>query len=356
MEISARGPGPGGSSISFIYSDTVCPQAPSTFKGFQVTIKTAETTASEYSPIYFSEGNSATATEHAKIKLRNQSYPIRVRIIRSEGTVTVEYTTFMRFETLFQVDLETEIPDFGYFAIVAETEIDHSDNNDLYSIRTRAQTDTAYDRISDQILKNNRKIIESDALKRREAKQARREAMLPTMHHYLDLMAASNNELARSGATPDMRAAFDLVQEAAKRGMEAVTIDMLKVFINRYLQDTLAKAGKKVNLAMDNFEDTRGELHEMWVSLRGELVELATDTRAALGQIADEALTAARQVQLERWPRHLGPSFVERTAKARQNTGNVPVVLLVVMALELVAYLIFFIRQHSKTHGFKKVD
>jgi hypothetical protein len=198
MEISARGPGPGGSSISFIYSDTVCPQAPATFKGFRVTISTAETGESECSPIYFSEGTFSNGNEYAKIKLRNQSFSIRVRIIRSEGSVSVEYTTFMRFEALFEVPLQTDIPDFGYFTIAAETTVDHSDNNDLYSIRTRAQTDTAYDRTSDQILIGNRKILESDPIKRREAKRARRDALLPTLHHYLDLMAAGNNELARS--------------------------------------------------------------------------------------------------------------------------------------------------------------
>jgi hypothetical protein len=55
-----------------------------------------------------------------------------------------------------------------------------------------------------------------------------------------------------------MREASALVHEAAKRGMEAVNIDMMKVFINRYLQDTLAKAEKRSILHWITLR-TRGE-------------------------------------------------------------------------------------------------
>jgi hypothetical protein len=182
IELSSRGQGDGGASLTFLFSDAVCPQYPEKFNGFQVTIKTAETDDSGGSPIYFSEGTFRGANEYARIKLRNQKDPIRVKIIRSEGQVIVEYTTFMRFDPLFTVNLTTKIPDFGYFTISGATDTDRSDNTDVYSIRTRAQTDVRTDHISDKILSNNRKIIESDALKRREAKKARREALLPTMH------------------------------------------------------------------------------------------------------------------------------------------------------------------------------
>jgi hypothetical protein len=356
IEISARGKGAGGGAISFVYSEDVCPEKPAKFNGFRVTINTSQTDSSEYSPVYFSEGSFENGKEYGKLKIRNQNYPLRVRIVRSEGSVCVESTTYMRFETLFEVELKTKIPDFGYFTVAAETDFEHSDNNDLYLIRTRAQTEVAYERISQEVLVNNRKILESDALKRREAKKARREALLPAMHRYLEVRAANNDDLSVSSGRPDMSDAFELVKEAAKRGMDGVTIDMLKVFINRYLQDTLAKAGKKVNLALDSFDDTRGDVGEMWTYLRAQLLDLAGETRRALTILAEEALESARQVQLDHWARHVGPSFVERSANAYGSPGKMPMVLIIVMLFELVAYVIFFIKQHSKTHGFKKVD
>jgi hypothetical protein len=170
-------------------------------------------------------------------------------------------------------------------------------------------------------------------------------------------MSANDNDLSRSGTKPEMQDAFTLVEEAAKRGMESVTIDMLKVFINRYLQETLAKAGKKVNLALDSFEDTRGEMEELWGYLRGQLVELAGETRIALNRIADEALEVAREMRLKKEdPEFLKRLLVKSSSRVNMKADVVTKVLVILMAIELLAYLVFFARQHIKTQGFKKVD
>jgi hypothetical protein len=154
-----------------------------------------------------------------------------------------------------------------------------------------------------------------------------------------------------------MRDGFDLVIEAANRGMESVTIDMLKVFINRYLQDTLAKAGRKVNLAMESFDDTRGEMGEMWQYLRGQLIELAADTREALVKIGNEAVAAAQQVRLGHDIANELPRVIQRTsARVGKGADWLARSLVVIMIVELLAYLVFFWRQHARTHGFKKVD
>jgi hypothetical protein len=129
--------------------------------------------------------------------------------------------------------------------------------------------------------------------------------------------------------------------------MESVTIDMLKVFINRYLQDTLAGAGKKVNLAMERFDESRAEVGEMWAYLRGQLIELATDARAALARIAEDAMFAARDLRISITPQDEMPAA---------GGDGVTKALVAVCVVELVVYLVFFARQHAKTKGFKKVD
>jgi hypothetical protein len=356
IDLSARGTGSGGTGFRFAYSDTLCPRHLDNFNGFQVAINTSETDDSGLSPIFFSEGGSVPTKSSAKIKLRNQKDPLRVRITRVRGHLIVEYTTFMRFETAFKVKLGRGLPDFGYFTVSAETDFELSDNHDIYSIRTSAHSEVKTDHISEKILVNNRKILESDALKRRQAKQARRVARLPTTHHYLSVMAVNDNRLGIAGE-PNLEDAFELVIEATKRGMEAVTIDMVKVFINRYLQDTLAKAGRKVNIAMDKFDDTRGDMTEMWGYLRGQLVELATETRAALTLIAAEAVETAQRVKFQGRKIEAVPSIITSTSTGMRTSADwLGRALVAVMAVELVAYLIFFARQHAKTHGFKKVD
>jgi hypothetical protein len=165
-------------------------------------------------------------------------------------------------------------------------------------------------------------------------------------------MEKHENRLGSVTSQPDMRDAFALVEEAAKRGMEAVTIDMLKVFINRYLQDTLAAAGKKVNLAMEQFDGTKGEMAEMWQYLREQLVELAIETKTKLQEIAEESIQAARNIVVD----HITPDVLQVGVEKVGNSGNLGGVLVVFMGFELIAYVVFFIVKHRKTGGFKKVD
>jgi mannose-binding lectin 1 len=248
------------------------------------------------------------------------------------------------------VDLVSNIPDYGYFTIFAETDSDLSDNNDLYSVRTQPESEIQWGHISEKLLTENRKILESDAIKRREAKQARRSALLPTMHQYLDIMKARDNRLDISSSPNGLKDAFAIIEEAAKRGMEAVTIDMLKVFINRYLQETLGVVGSKVKLAMEQFDDSRSEINEMWSYLRQQLLDLAIDTRLALQTIAEESVAAAKEIQI--------PNVSPEVLGSGESPGlnGLGKVLLVVSILELIAYLVFFGWKHSRTQGFKKVD
>jgi hypothetical protein len=346
LDVSARGSDAGGLGITFLYSDSVCPRRPDRFRGFQLTLNTSAQSLerADETPVYFSEGSFLSAQKVAAIKFRNQNFPTKVQITKSHSVLWVRYTTFTRYIPLFRVNLTTEMPPFGYFTIFAETAADQSDNNDLYSVRAEAESDVQWSHISQGLLSDNRKMLESDAAKRREAKQARRSALLPTMHGYLQAAAAQGQRLPERAA--DMRDAFALVAEAANRGMEAVTIDMLKVFINRYLQDTLAGAGKKVNLATERFDESRAEIADMWAYLRAQLIGLATDARAALARIAEDAVITAREIRIEKvleQPPDSGGDAVTKT-------------LVLICVVELVAYLAFFARQHAKTQGFKKVD
>jgi hypothetical protein len=352
IELSSRGAELGGEGITFLYSDSVCPQNPTQFNGFAVTVDTANTDRDGYSPIKFSEGSLSNGRERSRVRIRNLTDTIKLLITKTPKHVSVEYTTFMRYIPLFSVDLEHEAPDYGYFTIFAVASAALSDNVNVHGIRTRPHGEVDYSHISAELIAENRKILESDALKRREAKRARREALLPTTYQYLSLMEKSNNSLSRASTALNMRDAFCLVEEASKRGMEAVTIDMLKVFINRYLQQTLAGAGSKVSLAMDRFDDARGEMTEMWEYLRQQLMELAVETKARLQEIADQSVHAAkgmgiRPISQEAVPTLLTPMFT------RGSGGGV---LIAIMVVELIAYVIFFAVKHRQTRGFKKVD
>jgi mannose-binding lectin 1 len=352
LELSARGAEQGGESITFLYSDTICPQQPAEFRGFQITIETGKTDKDGFSPVTFSEGTFKGAKQRSVLRIRNLTDTVKLLITKSAKRVSVESTTFMRYKPLFSVELEKMQPDYGYLTVFAVSSASLSDNVNVHGIRTRAYTKSDYSHISEGLLSENRKILESDAVKRREAKLARRNAMLPTMFQYLSTMEKYGNTLGRVAARPDMRDAFGLVQEAAKRGMEAVTIDMLKVFINRYLQDTLAGAGKKVNLAMDKFDEAKGDMTEMWLYLREQLIQLAFETKATLQEIAQQSVQAAKDLHID----HISSESLQTGVAQTSSGGGGSGILVIVMGIELIAYVIFFIAKHRKTGGFKKID
>jgi hypothetical protein len=353
IDLLAKGGPKGGTGFTFFFTDEVCPEHSQTFTGFQITVNTTETDESGESPVYFSESSLDGARKYGRIRIRNIKNPIRLQLTKHENELTVQHTEFMRYLPLFQVKLKST-PEYGYFTIASQSTAERGDNNDVHAIWTRPQSDYEWGHIPANQPYENRKVIETNAVKRRERKQQRRDAMLQHMHHYLRQMQDADNVLPQAPRDVAFKDAFRLVEEAQERGTEAVTIDHLKVWIHHYVTDTIGAAGKKVREAIDRIEDAKGSTTDIWNFVREELMELAGDTKEALMILSNESLEEARKTNIEKITPDGFQNAIEDEAAA--GTGLLTWVLALISFVEGMAYVIFFCIKRQQTHGFKKVD
>jgi mannose-binding lectin 1 len=332
-------------TISFWYTETVGPEQFEFFKGFHITLNTSETDEEGETAVYFSENSIHDSKVVGRLKIRNGKYPIRLRIYKTGGDLIVDCTDFMFFRPVFKV-LAKDTPEFGYFTISAQTKANFTDNNDLWAFRVDPTSEIERDHIKKGLVNDNRKIIETNALKRRETKRARRAALLPSMLKFLADMGKYDNDLLKSEERPDMREAFALVDEAHGRSIEGVAIDTLKVFLCTDVQNTLEKAGRKVRIALDQLEEATNDMNEVWTQV---------DTNGVLRSLEIQLLEQAQKIQLDKIDTEAFQESVKREIPEGQNDQIVKG-LIVVSVVELAAYLLFFAVKHRKTHGLKKFD
>lgn len=169
------------------------------------------------------------------------------------------------------------------------------------------------------------------------------------MEKYVDEMNRKNKKLIDTET--DRQDAFNLIWEAENRGANAATIDQLKLFIASNIVQAMSKAGNKVGLALEKFDETEADMNALWSYLRERMVQLAVDAREEMRKLEQESIEAAKKINLEQL--RVGElCLVNRAAGTSRLTKG----LIVIAVIEAVAYVTFFIVRHRKTKGFRKID
>ncbi|OHT11261.1 Legume-like lectin family protein [Tritrichomonas foetus] len=349
----------GGEGFWFYFTDEVCPDMLLQFTGFAIWINTTKTSPDGLSPIYFVHNENQVIdfdkyTPLAYIKIRNSTNPVRIRITKKGETIRLEKSENIgEYSEAFHLT-QKGLLKYGYFTLASITgSTSGFDNNDLYAIRTFALGPYDQKEFDYDISTKNRKIIEDAVDIRRSMKEERRSKMV-NMNKYNEDATKHQNKLTGKEKY-DLKDAFNLIREAELRGMKTVTIDELKSFINSYIETTIAKAMKKIDMAFEKFDETKLDMNELWGYLRSQLLDLGMETKQSLKKLEAECLTAAKTMKLENLNQEtLQKSVDQATGTASDST--VSKVLMYIMAVEVVAYVIFFVYKRQKTHGFIKVD
>ena len=335
------------SALTLFFTDEVCPHSPEKFKGMQMTINNSAIGNDGRSPIFFSENKFERAREVARVKLANSGNVV-LKITRQKSTISCDIYEGGTFKPLFQESIPRS-PYFGYFTFTAETPKEYPSTCDLISFRTTPLSKYEPPQFDENLLNLNRKIIETDALRRRQEKKERRKQEMPTMEKYVDEMNRKNKKLIDTET--DRQDAFNLIWEAENRGANAATIDQLKLFIASNIVQAMSKAGNKVGLALEKFDETEADMNALWSYLRERMVQLAVDAREEMRKLEQESIEAAKKINLEQL--RVGElCLVNRAAGTSRLTKG----LIVIAVIEAVAYVTFFIVRHRKTKGFRKID
>ena len=350
----------GGEGFWFSFTKEVCPEMLLQFTGFCVWVNTSKTDGKGLSPIYFVNNDQNQVIDFndfkplGYVKLRNTTDPFKLRITKKGKTIKVDHSSDLGsgyYEECFHITNNTLL-DYGYFTFSAITGSSlYYDNNDLYSIRTFALSSYNQKEFNYDISAKNRKVIEAALDVRRTMKQERRAKMINMLKYNED---ATNHKNTINGGSYDIKDAFKIIKEAQVRGMDTVSVQNLKTFIDSYVETTITKAMKKIDLAFDKFDETKLDMNDLWGYLKTQLLDLSMETKQSLKSLETECLTFAKSINLQ----DLNQTSFQQSVKITDNMSDSKIskMLFYIMVIEIICYVVFFIYKRHKTHGFIKVD
>ena len=343
---ASKNGGAGGENFVFSFTDTVCQIEPMKFAGFAIYIKTGETDVDNLSPVYFYDGSVAQKEADAVVRIRNVEIPLKIKVIREGDKIT--FQTFNnrlnRYDTVFTKNVKGLFK-YGYFTFSSKTD-DNTDNNDFYKFKVTPLSEDNYKIDAKELSRKNRKLIDDDVELRRFGKAERR-AMMATSIKYQNKASENKNRL--NGEKSDLGDAFKIINEAIKRGESSVTLEQLKKFIFTFVKKQIQATSNKVNLALENFNDIQLSVEMLWSHLRSELSLLSVTSKEEMEKKGDENTNMAKTLNIGDFDDY---SFELKRLKDKKITKA----LIIIMAIEVIAYLLFFIVKHRKTRGFKKID
>lgn len=345
LEVKIAGTNETDSLTSFLFTSDVCPEPLGAFEGVRITINTREEDAHGNVLIGLYENGDANVLQKGSIRAKNTEKPVHLRISREQNTISVDRYEDGQAKTVITANL-ADMPRFGYFTVTAESDGSTPDAIDLIAFRTQPMSEYETPEFDEKLLNFNRKIIESGVLRRREMKLERRAQILPNTQKYLTEMFENNNELTDDEDDVNLDAAFELIWEAEQRGISAVTINELKQFIIKTMGRTVDKAMRKLDLAFENFDESKTDMTSIWSYLRVQIRELAIDSRREMRKLERECAEAVKNLDLK----------TVLSKNQEPETDIVSMILGIIAATEVILYMLFFFIRHAKTKGFQKVD
>lgn len=346
--------GNGGNLIFFYFTKELCPYMEVHYTGFAIWINASKQNSNGESPIYFEFSNDSIVDFEASkprgyVKLHGQKTPLRLRVTRSKGKVSVENFA----DQLFSAEFPDSILDMGYISIEASTNNLSYDDNDLVSFRFFQMSPEIPLNFSGDISAFNRKVLDTDLWKRRARKEVRRSVMQLTTYYSNDRKNRKDKLTGKGdGAIID---AFSLISEAEVRAKEMISKDRLIEFIAVGLTDIMLNATQTINKAYDRYDETKDYLQTMWQNLKTVLSMMIIQSKMEMERLVREAMQFAYDMKLADTPSG-DKIFPENDTKKQESLKNVSKHekrLYFICLVELIAYVIFFLYKHKKTKGFK---
>ena len=357
MEILANGNNENpGHGIWFFYTKEVCPAFAYKFNGFSFWINTSATDRKGNSPVYFVKGNGSDMIINdlkpvGHVNCRDKSKPLRVKITRKGGMLTVDATKDVIFERIVNEKIDGT-PDYGYFSVSAVT-TSKTDNNNLMSFRVYSLSDVDHPNKTFDFSTTNKKYIENDKERRKEMKRRRRSKM-QNMQKYLN-EANESNKILNANTEQDMKDAIHILAEAIRRSKKSMSEGDLAEFILNSVNAIVEQALTKVESAARQYNETQNDIEDLWSFLNKQLVNLAIDEAKAMVDIRDELLSFAESFHVKSVDTKENREGLHKAASkiGEDNSTNV---LLIISMIEITAYVIFFLYKRYTTENFKKYD
>lgn len=345
--------GSGGRGFWLYYSKELCPVLPTEWEGFSVWVNTSSIDKNGNSPIYFAENNGnysifpSNYTHIGYVPIHKESDEMAINIKKVANEISINKMKNNETTQLFR----KSIPDMistGYFTISSLT-TKATDNNDLFEIIVESLSEKR--EVPFDILKDNKKILESYANYRRPNKKIRR-SMMVTVLKYLHEVENMNKTL---NGTSQLKDSMNMIRESYNRALSSISVSDLMRFIDDQINEKITSAYEMMSESFENFTQIKKDLDTVWNYLKQQIEQLSKESNSFMSVVREEVMEIVQNVTLFRSnPINAMPKLKEEASKVADS--YVTEILLIIAVTEFIVYLLFFVLRRFQTNGFKKRD
>ena len=398
----------GGNGFSFFYSSSLCASNIFHFNGLSAWINTTSTT-DDGEEVYLlnSTGNLNLVDLKPVCRIKSQNGPFIFRITKRGDQITIDSKQLnfinedqaKKNETLIDQNIkqgDQKSQDFEYiskyykningtyidsegFALCTSQHIDNVINNGYFSLFSSTQElydDHDLHGINVTLLSAykependnssiiNRKYLDKYYQFRKKLKILRRSKM-PMMMKYVNISKDNKysidsylgkTKLNETEIKSLFKESFPIIKESIERAGSTVTALQIKKFFLPIIRAQLEKATAIIEVAENMLPDVRELLKDIWNECEISLTEIAANISIQMEHIENDATKYAKN--LMGIDQYSSDVFISMIKNSYGDIGYSPIsyVLATICAIELVAYVIFFIYQRKRTMDFKKIS
>ena len=219
-------------------------------------------------------------------------------------------------------------------------------DNILYYIKIipKSKQDQEFDKKIDE---KNRKIINSNTKKRIAIKNYRR-GFMKMIKHYQDEVSFNNLELNNNGQV-ELKNSFKEINELINRAGDNLNVYELNSFINVVIKKRIEKSLERIELICQNLNELREELLEPWENTKKQLQEISFLIKNFM-EITSHEINNNVQNEIK--------NFRRKNVTVINEIESEPFteITFFFCFVEFIIYIIFIVRKHMKSKGWKKIE
>ena len=313
-----------GERVLFLFSRTVCPHHEATFlSGFNVSF--VNDLATNRTGIKI-QGEGVFGPQSCEVTEDSEEW--RIRIEKKGPNVTVVTGSSLERPCFTQ---KVEGTEFGYISIWADSGNCNQCVTEIRAIN-HFSLSPEVNHVESDIGDKNRKKINQDKEKRSMLKMKRRAQMMTVAKYISD--QRKHEDVLGGVAETDFRDAFREANELISRAQGCISVTNLSAFITRKVMPVIDKAAARFERVSDSLWHMRSEVTSLWDGLRQDLKGLSDELKVAQAQVEQDAIYTLQKHKIIQGTPPAAPA----------PTSTIPVVLLVIAALEILFFLPLFRR------------
>ena len=232
--------------------------------------------------------------------------------------------------------------DFGYISLFGESKRACTDNCKVDMMKfdfTPLSKDV--NKKDYKNAENNKKFIEKEMRSKRDEQKMTRRGKMLKVSDYIDEILNFKYKLNEKETDINLSDAFVEAKELIIRAKDCITAEFLNKYLEEKIIPVLNNASAKFSRISDALFQLKLETIDLWDETKKHLKEINNDVNKSFEMLREVVMEEASKISHE--------NNLNRNLRIpKQNQEKFTSFLLLIFLLELILYLLFFIRYHIK--------